>query len=607
MKSVDNWEKEIPPHRTRERQVPSQRHRVIPKILLLFLLTVSTWAQSDESAGTAKTESASGGPASAATPTAAAKSASLLVLPFISGNAPGFAPLVAEKVVSRRFGDAEVLNIIALEKEALEITDPSAVASMSDTKLVSSLSEIGSEAGASYVIAGRIEKEGSLYHLSLLTVNADGASVVLREKKTAVGIADLDRIAQEFTERFLEIEFGVAAAETVAENRAAESAAAAVGAGAGLAELEKLAEENPEKAIEKLPEKVQEEVKKKAKQEAIEEVKQEEVQKLFEEEKAQEKELRRRRNYQIAAFSAYGAKIVGDGISDIGMQSRMRALRGWSFYMNQYNWADYFDQYRDFHERAQRQAIGGNSVQVAAHTTLSYLFFRYPGGYLTTSDKGRRIYAVSSGLYTLGEAIGFGSAILGYGSMQSYDKYLVETNKSDISDKYDAYRLSHLFYETTRYTSYGLKLLGIAGTVAAFTVYSGDEPFVESSSNRSLMGFSHVLSGAAAVSAHMALNTYARGIEAGISARSPSGNPEADPAKLYGGYTIAFATAAVGLYTASFLTEYRALMGPGRKRGKKSAAANRGVRTDDRRDLSLAFLPYRDGFSVNFSLRSYGR
>ncbi len=191
--------------------------------------------------------------------------------------------------------------------------------------------------------------------------------------------------------------------------------------------------------------------------------------------------------------------------------------------------------------------------------------------------------------------------------MQSYDKYLVETDTSDISDKYDAYRLSHLLYETTRYTSYGLKLLGLAGTVAAFTVYSGDEPFVESDSSRSLMGFSHILAGAAAVSAHMALNTYARGIEGGITARSPSGNPEADPAKLYGGYTIAFATAAAGLYTASFLTEYRALMGASRKKERKSAAADGGTGNAGRRDFSMAFLPYRDGFSVNFSIRSLGK
>jgi hypothetical protein len=134
-----------------------------------------------------------------------------------------------------------------------------------------------------------------------------------------------------------------------------------------------------------------------------------------------------------------------------------------------------------------------------------------------------------------------------------------------------------------------------------------------------------MFSGLAAVSTHLALNSYSRGIEASITARSPSGSSDADPLKRYAGYSVAFGTAALGLYTAAAVTEYRGITrgasggraasarGSGSGTGSRAVAAAAGSNASERggffddTDFAMSFLPGVDGFSVNFSLRSYGR
>jgi len=534
----------------------------------------------------------------------------LSIVPFAGKNAPEFAPLVAEKVVGRRFGGTDLIETDTVSRSEVTLPGGGDIAEVSEEQLVEFLSETGRKRGADFAVGGLLEKEESLYHLSLLMVEAKTSTVFLRDSKTAVGIGDLDRIAQGFSERFVELQFGEEAARRIAGRRAGETAAAAAGAGAGIAELEKLAEEDPDRAIEQLPEKVQEEFKKRAKDEAKKEVEEEEVKKLFEEEKEREQEKRRKRNLRIAGISAYGLKLAGGVSSDLGVQARMRSLRGWSLYMNQYDWEDYYDQYRHFQDSAQGLSIGGTSAQLLSNGVMSYLYFRYPADQWTLSRAGTRLLAISSVVYTSGEAVGLASGLIGYKSMEIYSRYMSKDEPKKISDEYDEYRIWHNWYEGTRYATYGLKLLGVTGALSAFIFFDGDEALAADGGARRSLGLSNIFSGLAAVSTHMALNSYSRGIEASISARSPSGNSKADPLMRYAGYSVTFGTAALGLYTAAAITEYRGITHSGS--GGRTAAADRresGSRGDffGDTDLAMSFLPSVDGFSVNFSLRSYGR
>jgi len=273
----------FPTHR-----IASLRSLLISIILLCSIFPV--WGQNEVSG-------ASSGPAK------------LSVLPFVGENTPAFAPLVAEKVVNRRFAETEMVSTESVPSNELDLPEGASLETVSEEKLVDFLAVEGAKREASYVVAGRLRKEGRLYHLSLVLVETETGRVVLRDEKTAVGLSDLDRIARSFSEGFITAEYGEEQAEKIADKRASETVAAAAGSGAAIAELERLAEEDPESAIEQLPEKVQEEVKKRAKEEAKQEVDKEEIEKLYEEEKRQAAEQRRKRNLRITAVSSYGVKI----------------------------------------------------------------------------------------------------------------------------------------------------------------------------------------------------------------------------------------------------------------------------------------------------------
>ncbi|MFP4618083.1 MAG: hypothetical protein ACLFMZ_04510 [Spirochaetaceae bacterium] len=212
----------------------------------------------------------------------------LVVLPFLSIDAAEFAVLVANKVVMRRLEDTGFLIRELSESEEPELGEGMDPKTMGQEEFVELVREKGAAEEAAYAAAGMLEKEGSLYHLSLLVVDVEQSKVVLSERKSAVGMGDLDRIARDYSERLVAAVFGSEKADEMIAERDPEEAAgtdariSAEGEAeeSGIDELERLAEEDPEEAISRLPEKIQEEVKRRAKEEAVAEAR-EEVKKNF--------------------------------------------------------------------------------------------------------------------------------------------------------------------------------------------------------------------------------------------------------------------------------------------------------------------------------------
>jgi TolB-like protein len=505
------------------------------------------------------------------------------LVPFIAQGAPLYTSMLMDRLVQQNFDRTAVLKSKVLAKKDSP-TGGELPSDIPEKVIVQSLVKIGKKDGSRYVAAGSIGKEGSQYRIKMIIVDVEKESRILSSEKVAVGLEDVDRVVRDITDELIENEFPASVREKVQELRKADALENAKMRD-DLASLEKLAEENPEEAIKKLPETVQRAVTEKAREEVV----QEEIQQLYETEKEEKRIARNRKWQKYGMFTAYGLRFGSDMIQDAAIQSNMRALRYWSLYMNDYLENDPYDEYRHFQQTANSMGIAStiNGSLGSGGLAYSYLFLR--DDVLEIRAGGRKWLAIANSMYVAGRAASQASGGFGYYSMDLFDRYMGEYSSPDkITERYKDYRNAHDLYEIGRYTALSLQLAGAAGIAATYFWPGEREMLVLSERAGTMLGISNICTGAGTILGQAALNMYLQGIEASIKARSPSGNPDADPEVMYNTYAVTLGMGALALYTASAVISARTLV----KAPVDSTKADRTARRDERAlPFQLAVAP----------------
>lgn len=525
---------------------------------------------------------------------------SVLIVPIIARDAPRYTGLLLTKLVQENFARTEVLSPSALDapdlSEPAEDTFPT---DLDPREISARLTELGRKRGSRYVAAGTITKRGEQYQIKMILVDSESGRSVLTSEQTAVGLEDVDRAVMDVTDEFIAAEFPSAVQERVQGIRKAEADEDAE-LREDLADLEKIAAEDPEEAIKRLPEKVQkavaEKAKQQAKQEAREEVVQEEIQTLYEEEKEQKRITRARKIQKYSMLSGYGLQYLSNTLVDASIQTNMRALKSWSLYMNDVLWMDPYEEYRHFHGVYTGLNIGSYVTGGTGSGALSYSYLKLRDDVLHIRRGTRGLLAASNTLYHVGRVSSLVSGGLGYYSMELYNDYMKEHgSETEIAKKYNEYRDMHFIYEISRYSALSLQALGAIGITASYFWPGEKEQLVLSDTAAFQLGLSTIFSGAGTVLTQVALNLYTQAIESSISANSPFGNPDADPAPMYKTYALTAGLSALAMYTTAAVLSTRAIVN--RSSAEVADAGGRAAL------FALAIAPAPRGVTVSCEVR----
>src|SRR6056297_3018459 len=274
----------------------------------------------------------------------------VMVIPIVPQGAPRYTGLLMTKLVEQNFARTEVLSPSVLAQDIAATTRVSELAEELDPQeSIYRLIELGAQRGVRYVAAGAISKEGSNYQFKMLIVDVQKERSVLSSEKTAVGLENVDRLVMALTDELISKEFPKAVQERVQKISAAEVDEDEE-LREDLADLEQIAEEDPEEAIRRLPEKVQkavaEKAKEQAKDEAREEVVKEENQNLYDKEKEEQRIARARKIQKYSMLSGYGFKFLSNTFVDAAIQTRIQEAQYWSAYLVEPQ--GFYDQYTRF-------------------------------------------------------------------------------------------------------------------------------------------------------------------------------------------------------------------------------------------------------------------
>ncbi len=530
------------------------------------------------------------------------KAETVLVVPVVPEDAPRYTGLLLTKLVEQNFKRTEVLSssVLSVSSEAAE-QNKMLAQSLSTNELVARLVSIGEQKQVRYVAAGKISKNGAQYEIALMVVNTEEKRMVVSSEKIAVGLEDVDRVVMDITEEFIASEFPVTVQKKVQEIRKTEAEEDAE-LREELADLEDLAEQDPEQAIKKLPKKVQkavaEKAKEQAKEEARKEVVQEEIQDLYEKEKQQKQEALARKIQKYSLFGLYGIRIAADVLDAVSVQSRMQETQYWGFYMLESE--GMYDLYDRINERSRSQTTAAYINGAIAGAGLASAHWFYYPNIFTITPGGRSILAVSQAMYTLGAMGTLSGGYLGIESMIDYSSYQAAeysvVDQSGIDDAYEDYRESHSYYSWTQLGAYSLQAAGMLGTAAAFIWPGTREPLFLTAAGQKLVSIGNLLYGAAGVARNVALNYAVRETEERISAKARGVHDNNNTAAAYyETVAISSGVTALSLYTASVVTTVWGLL----------KTSGRESRRTDSKNFFWGFVPYGyNGVSLSFSINT---
>ncbi|MDZ7794337.1 MAG: hypothetical protein U5P10_11800 [Spirochaetia bacterium] len=528
------------------------------------------------------------------------KPETIMVVPIVPQGAPRYTGMLMTKLVEQNFSRTEALSPSVLAQDMVITSREGELSEELDPQERNSrLIELGTQQGVRYVAAGAISKDGSNYHFRMIVVDVQQERRVLSGEKTAVGLENVDRIVRAFTDELISAEFPKVVQERVQQIRE-EEADEDEELREDLADLEQIAEEDPEEAIRRLPEKVQKAVaakaKEQAKDEAREEVVQEEIQNLYDKEKEEQRIARARKIQKYSMLSGYGFQYLSNTLVDAAIQTNMRALKSWSLYMNDVLWMNPYDEYRHFHGVYTGLNIGSYVLGGLGSGALAYSYLNLRDDVLFIRKGTRGLLAISNNIYIAGRASSLVSGGIGFYSMELYNNYMNENGSPDeITDKYDEYRDMHFIYEISRYTALSLQTLGAIGITAAYFWPGEKEQLMLSESAGFQLGLSNIFSGAGTVLTQVALNLYTQAIESSISANSPFGNPEADPSPMYKTYALTAGLSALAMYSTAAVLSTKAITD--RAYSEVVEEAREGT------PFAVAVVPDPRGITVSFEVR----
>ncbi len=519
----------------------------------------------------------------------------IALVPFITLNGPGYTSMLMDKLVQQNFDRTDVLHSSLIPKSESPAKE-GIPEDLPEDVLIHSLVNIGKQTGSRYVAAGSIGKDGAQYRIKMIIVDTKTEKEVLTSEKLAVGLEDVDRVIRDITDELITAEFPAPVQEKVQKIRKADARENAMMRD-DLAALEQLAEEDPEEAIKKLPETVQRAVTEKAREDVV----QEEIQQLYQTEKEEKRVARNRKWQKYEMLTGYGFRFISDLLLDASLQSNIRALRYWSLYMNNYLEGDPYNEYRHFQQGANGLGIGGfiNGSLGSGALAYSYLFLRDDALEIRVGSRGW--LALFNSFYLAGRVASQASGGVGYYSMGLFDRYMGMSivdgdTPEEVTKGYKEYRDIYDYYTIARYSALSLQLVGAVGIAATYFWPGEREMLVLSDRAGNMLGIGNVCVGAGTILGQAALNMYLQGIEASIKARSPSGNPEANPEVMYNTYAVTLGMGALALYTTSAIISTRALV---------KAPADRTARKDERSmpfQLAVAPAP-AGGVTLAFEVR----
>ena len=523
----------------------------------------------------------------------------VMVVPIVPQGAPRYTGLLMTKLVEQNFARTEVLSPSVLAQDIAATTRVSELAEELDPQeRISRLIELGEQRGVRYVAAGAISKEGSNYQFKMLIVDVQKERSVLSSEKTAVGLENVDRLVMALTDELISKEFPKAVQERVQKISAAEVDEDEE-LREDLADLEQIAEEDPEEAIRRLPEKVQkavaEKAKEQAKDEAREEVVQEEIQNLYDKEKEEQRIARARKIQKYSLFGLYGLRVMADAFDAVSVQSRIQEAQYWSAYMAEpYG---FYDQYTRFNEKVRGQTGASFIIGGLASSGLGGAHWLYYPDILRISKTGRSILAVSQAMYTLGAMGTLTAGIFGIDSMVEFHEYYTleysTAGQNGMDDAYEEYRDQHEIYKWTQWGAYSFQAAGLLGTATALMWPGERQPLYLSRRGQNLVSIGNLLYGAASFARNVGLNYALRETEERISADTRGLSYENTAVSQYETIALSSSITALTLYAASAVSTVWGLFD----------TSSVGQPQTESKSFFWGFIPYKsNGVSLNFNL-----
>jgi hypothetical protein len=479
-------------------------------------------------------------------------------LPTVNRGSPAFAPLLIDRLVDKIFSVEGAVSAARIEAPGLETMSQEEIRDLSPQAITAFLLEKGREGDARYTAAAGVRKEGSTYTLEMYIVDNDTGETVVEGSRQVDGVGDVDLMMEEFRNDLLRSEYPAvaqrmekeaekaeeereAAAEDTDEREAGEETPAekerkpetaetraeekdAVERDAGerdagerdageeseekgekeLEELEKLAEEDPEKAVEKLPPKVKEKLKKNLRPEVEREVEEDKIKELYEEDKERRRHVRRRRIAFWTAAGGYSLRLAADLGEHAAEHMAYLSLKEYGEHLA----GGPYHQYREFNDSANGMAISSYVMSTISAASLGADFLLMPEDTLRCSPLGRTVLAVSTGLYTFGRSAALISGIAGTYSMRRLFDYQLAGTDTEADSAYTEYRTAYELYAVERIVAYSLEGAGLIGTLGAFFLPGEKQDMIRNPRQRVLLGAGSIMSGAASMVSKMAFNFY---------------------------------------------------------------------------------------------------
>ena len=554
------------------------RYQLIIAVILMLCTPLSVFSQTQEAPKKAKT---------------------VLVVPVVPQGAPRYTGLLMTKLVEQNFARTEVLSPSVLAQDLVTTARVGELAEELDPQERNSrLIELGTQQGVRYVAAGAISKNGSNYSFRMIIVDVQQERRVLSSEKSAAGLENVDRIVRAFTDELISAEFPEVVQERVQQIRA-EDADEDEELREDLADLEQIAEEDPEEAIRRLPEKVQkavaEKAKEQAKDEAREEVVQEEIQNLYDKEKEEKRIARARKIQKYSLYGLYGLRFFADIFDTISVQTRIQEAQYWSAYLVEPQ--GFYDQYRYFNERLSPQVGLGYVLGALSSNGIGAAHLLYYPDIIRVSETGRTVMAFSQAAYTIGAMGTMSAGLFGIDSMVEFtDYYTTEwaaVGQTGIDKAYSEYRDEHLYYHWTQIGAYSFQTLGIIGTAASLFWPGEKQALHLTKRGQNLVGLGNFLYGAASFTRNIALNFALRETEERISADVRGIVYENTAAGYYETIAVTSSVAAFTLYTASAVSTVWGLL----------ESKDTETPSIEAKNFFWGFIPYGEtGMTLNFDL-----
>jgi hypothetical protein len=462
-------------------------------------------------------------------------------LPAADTGAPGFAPLLVDRLLPMSFSAGGALKTVPLEAPELSELGPKELRSAGPARIASFLRQKAESAGLRYAGVAGVRKEGERYYLHMYLLDRESGDLVLDGTKAVEAVEDFDQVIDQFRNEFLRAEYPDLAKSV------GDAGKAAAGAKEPAEEVERKGEltEDEEAAA-------REREKERLKEEARREVEEERIRELYRRDRAKRRKALQRSAAFWASVGGYGVQTAADLAADVSGQLSVVTAETYSQYLR----GSSYRQYRQFQEDVGAWRTAAYVSSAAGSGALGTAFLLGPADTWRLTDTGRDLLAASVLLQTAGRGAALLAGRTGLAAAELRHEY--EIANSDFDSLYGKYRGLHVVYAIERISAYALTGLSVGGTVTAVLLRGEERALAFDDASRRWLGAGSFLYGTGAAAAQVAVNLAQQGTEAYMkeSAGGPAGVAEA-----YEIYALVADFLAVTLYAAAAGCTLRGLYG----------------------------------------------